>query len=274
MGQYFRYAQELWKNESIYLNTTQSVVHTEVYSGFYGSLSKNKFLKCFSINLKKNIHHYIRRIRFNYDLSRMISEWHPESTKARRFNTNLAAHVKIHYPGQFFLGDTPIFFGIHQKSDYYAVFIKELEVLKRRNTRSKKCLKDTNAFDSMVVDEHISSKRCRAPYLILNKKGPVCNTAGKMKDGLLRYEEASLTSIAKPCHRISKIKTNDKKEESKFPSSSKIWYFRIQFPREIKVITQSKEIDIHSLIGNIGGYIGLFLGKFSKIKWFCTQLST
>ena len=27
------------------------------------------------------------------------------------------------------------------------------------------------------------------------------------------------------------------------------------------VISQSKEIDIHALIGNIGGYFGLFLGK-------------
>ena len=33
------------------------------------------------------------------------------------------------------------------------------------------------------------------------------------------------------------------------------------FPKEIKIIAQSKEIDGHALIGNIGGYIGLFLGN-------------
>ena len=33
------------------------------------------------------------------------------------------------------------------------------------------------------------------------------------------------------------------------------------FRKEVKVISQSKEVDGHSLVGNIGGYIGLFLGK-------------
>ena len=36
----------------------------------------------------------------------------------------------------------------------------------------------------------------------------------------------------------------------------------IVFPQNIKIITLSKEVDIHTLIGNIGGYIGLFLGNF------------
>ncbi len=35
----------------------------------------------------------------------------------------------------------------------------------------------------------------------------------------------------------------------------------IKYPEEIKIITQTKEVDVHSLIGNIGGYIVLFLGK-------------
>ena len=37
--------------------------------------------------------------------------------------------------------------------------------------------------------------------------------------------------------------------------------FGVQYPEEIKIITQSKEVDVHALIGNIGGYIGLFLGN-------------
>ena len=35
----------------------------------------------------------------------------------------------------------------------------------------------------------------------------------------------------------------------------------ISYPEKIKVITQLKSVDAHSLIGNIGGYIGLFLGN-------------
>ena len=37
------------------------------------------------------------------------------------------------------------------------------------------------------------------------------------------------------------------------------------YPDQLKIITQSKSVDIHSFIGNIGGYIGLFLGKHNHI---------
>ena len=40
------------------------------------------------------------------------------------------------------------------------------------------------------------------------------------------------------------------------------YHILIFYPVKGKVITQLKEVDAHSLIGNIGGYIGLFLGKF------------
>ena len=35
----------------------------------------------------------------------------------------------------------------------------------------------------------------------------------------------------------------------------------LNYPDKIKVITQLKSVDAHMLIGNIGGYIGLFLGN-------------
>ena len=34
----------------------------------------------------------------------------------------------------------------------------------------------------------------------------------------------------------------------------------IQYPDQMKIITQARSVDLHALIGNIGGYIGLFLG--------------
>ena len=35
----------------------------------------------------------------------------------------------------------------------------------------------------------------------------------------------------------------------------------IYYPDKVKYVTQYQAIDIHALIGNIGGYIGLFLGN-------------
>ena len=48
--------------------------------------------------------------------------------------------------------------------------------------------------------------------------------------------------------------------------ANKIWGLAVFYPREVRIITQSKEVDIHSLIGNVGGYLGLFLGKLNFSK--------
>ena len=75
----------------------------------------------------------------------------------------------------------------------------------------------------------------------------------------------------KDCKRMSEIRRSASK-----PSNSKnfptLWRIGMSFPDEVKVITQSKEIDIHTLIGNIGGYFGLFLGKhLSKYLQFLNE---
>ena len=63
---------------------------------------------------------------------------------------------------------------------------------------------------------------------------------------------------------MSKIGTSSK--ITAFPSLENNNYtlrVEINFPERMRVITQSKEIDIHALVGNIGGYIGLFLGNIN-----------
>ena len=66
----------------------------------------------------------------------------------------------------------------------------------------------------------------------------------------------------KACQRISKIDiTPTIQRKRNYHLRGPALYLRIIYPEEIKIITQSKEVDVHSLIGNVGGYIGLFLGK-------------
>ena len=37
--------------------------------------------------------------------------------------------------------------------------------------------------------------------------------------------------------------------------------FANSIPQKMKLVKKQQAIDIHALIGNIGGYIGLFLGE-------------
>ena len=43
-------------------------------------------------------------------------------------------------------------------------------------------------------------------------------------------------------------------------SKDGIFQLNVEYPDYARVIVQSKDVDIHALIGNIGGYVGLFLG--------------
>ena len=43
-------------------------------------------------------------------------------------------------------------------------------------------------------------------------------------------------------------------------------WLQIAYPAKVKIITQQEAIDIHALIGNIGGYIGLILGLFKNYQ--------
>ena len=61
------------------------------------------------------------------------------------------------------------------------------------------------------------------------------------------------------CHRISKIGySHDYEYDS---DRNDTLTLHIIYPFNAKIITQAKEVDIHTLIGNIGGYVGLFLGS-------------
>ena len=137
-------------------------------------------------------------------------------------------------------------------TQYALIKFNEYEILKRRNSRQRKCLDVTNTYDEIIIDKLLRDKGCRVPYVKDHGSQPLC----KIQDGKIHTNDYHQMNVLKACQRISKIKTNIKQVE--FLADQAM--YEIDFPYEVKVITQSKDIDIHSLIGNIGGYLGLFLG--------------
>ena len=84
----------------------------------------------------------------------------------------------------------------------------------------------------------------------------------KTTNSKLDYSATETLRIPKACKRILKMRPtfNNLYSDSK---RYKTLSFTIVYPKEVKIISQSKEVDLHALIGNIGGYFGLFLGKTS-----------
>ena len=256
LNDYFMSATETWLNDTdTDVKSSLTFQHKHVFSGFD---MKGQFMKCFTVLFDLSNNRHIQRLHLQYNMKDLFNDWNISS----KLNSGL--EFKIHYPGQFFLGEDPDYGEDgYMLDDYdaYEFIIKELEIIKRRSNKLKQCSKDPFTYDLTILNHYMNTQGCRYPYLGWNFSLPLCNLSNKTQTSKLTYGKAKVLTLSKtshcskPCHRISKIRYDF--------GRYKLTSFTIfmKYPEEIKVITQSKEVDIHSLIGNVGGYIGLFLGK-------------
>ena len=249
LGDYFLYVKEQWHNSSSLRNSSLKVDHKEVFSGLY----LGSFLKCFMVQYNVNENRHIKGVRLYYDLKKLVSDWSDWGSK-------LKFYLKAHYPGQFLLGDDPISGYLEGKSSSLTAWIKDIEILERRNSEKRECAKESTFYDSMILKEYTENIKCRVPYISSGNSFPLCNTTDEMKNSSMDYFEPEILQIPKACKRISKMRVTTQTGKKNYRQSEK-WYFTFYYPKEVKIITQSKEVDFHALIGNIGGYLGLFLGK-------------
>ena len=250
LNDYFVYGAEKWNNESQWRKSSLKFRHQNVFNGFYLS----DFLKCFSIESEISKKLYIKKIRLYYNINELFQKYG---------KSKFSLYYKINYPGQFLLGETPYQLkkSFNSTSKHRFIRIKKIEILKRRNTRNKKCSESSLKYDEMVLNKHVEKFGCNLPYVKKQKGYSTCHTKEKIKNARFEYETTKTMGYPKDCQRMSEIRkqsTSDKRSKT-----SKLWRFGISYPEEIKIITNSQEVDIHSLIGNIGGYVGLFLGNFN-----------
>ena len=67
--------------------------------------------------------------------------------------------------------------------------------------------------------------------------------------------------IHSPCQEATDIKYTSHQVNDGIDGTL---YVKVIYPNFVKVISEVQSIDIHTLIGSIGGYIGLFLGTIYK----------
>ena len=170
-------------------------------------------------------------------------------------------HIYIYYPGQFLLSPNgPSYFWINDGGESYGYDITDLEYLKSRNSQKRTCTLENKimSYDDMVYKEHLVRNDCRPPYFKPTKDYPICNTTQKLKSALYSYSTVRTKYFPWACKRISKLSLTETYDKLEADGTLNI---SISYPTFTRIITQSKEVDIHALIGNIGGYIGLILGN-------------
>ena len=134
--------------------------------------------------------------------------------------------------------------------------ITSIEVLKRRNKHNNPCLVDWKHFDGLVLHKHLQTVGCSAPYQ--NTDFPVCTSQEKIQESHYEVIDVRQKYYPEPCQEISNIIY----KFQKIPhwSNESILTVAVLYPDKMKIVTQQRKVDYQVLIGNIGGYIGLFLG--------------
>ena len=227
--------------------------HSVIFNGYLRILRGDDFMKCFEVAIHPDSKQPYEQIVLHYNKLKLIQD----------LSGSLEAHMwtfwNVHSSNQFLMEvNDPKLLELFKTSSELFLTIKGIELLRRRNSRKKKCMQDWRNYDLAVLKEHVKSHRCRTPYQKLYLEFPKCNTKNSIKQAAYIFDQVRTKYFPKPCQRISKL-------DQSFNAGlfeSKLLKVIISYPEDVKIITQSKEIDVHALIGNIGGYIGLFLGNY------------
>ena len=229
------------------INDCPYFTFTNKYNGF---VSKS-FLMCFGVAVNK---------KFSKDVGTYLLVLNSKLRDIIGDTAGVLASFSL--PNQFLRNvgaHHPIRWSNNDKFGTDLLEITTVEMLKRRNKRNEPCVAEWIHYDKLVERHHVEIVGCRAPYQTLFTDFPICNTTEKMKeahfDGFKLMHEHH-----HPCQELPNIDLH-----YGLITSRRIWgdniTIYVSYPDKWKIITQSQAVDIHALIGNIGGYIGLFLGK-------------
>ena len=141
--------------------------------------------------------------------------------------------------------------------------LQQIDILKRRNKQNDPCISDDFNFDQIILDDHLEKMGCKTFYHRTNKSLQLCSLKNELKEASLDTLEHEKTM--KACTSISSlIFTYDETDETDNNGSVSHWFWvGIDYPNQFREIKMIQAIDLQTVIGNAGGYIGLFLGKIN-----------
>ena len=202
----------------------------------------------------------------------------PNSTRpsALMFHAQFTFPQQTFYPNNAYKIDWPI---QDNPSKPYAMYftLSDIEVLELRDKLASPC-HDWKTYDSLVMRDIVSTVGCR-PFYGNNVKTdvyPNCTTKGEMKF----FYQTSLykmlnRNVSVPCRKLQKMQMyfleeatgvdQERKRYSGIEESLKgidSWFrITLRYPgNTYKIIKQIRAYSAQSLIGNAGGYVGLFVG--------------
>ena len=238
---------------------------------FYESL-KSPTDKCFSMDIdSKNVPalkiHHLSKIRlaiFNF-LNGVFAE----------YNWGwLNLDIYLSYPNQL-MRSYPIFSIKQLENRKYSSTVKVMlhatEVILRRNKYNDICEENWVDDDNQIIQKLVEKVGCHHEFWKADASVPICQSQkefiGVKLPRLMTIGTSFLDDYPKPCREIQNI-ISTAEETTLSESEANDWDFPVPFisfefhfkTGTFKVIQSVRAFDGESLIGNLGGYLGLFLG--------------
>ena len=189
----------------------------------------------------------------------------PNRTGSLTFNRGVG--IVLHYPKQIFRNkwwktNWPTRNANDSKNYIISYDVGGMEVIRYRNKRAQRCKEGYPDYDDDTFREILTTVGCRPPYTKSQPNLTMCTNAEQLKKivslQIQLWEGDDLRHL--PCSGVEKLITGiteSDEEETKDP------YFTIALSIKdltYKEIRMKKAYTISALVGNIGGFIGLFLG--------------
>lgn len=177
--------------------------------------------------------------------------------------------VKAHYPGQLIDSkmNKYVWKEINLNTSKYVAMrfkIQKLEVMKHRKTRNYNCNMKMEENDKMRIRNMFEDIGCKPPWYKENEFVPVCKNKEKIK----AFLKLNPTRYVPPCQSIYKI-LETYHELGRIEDWKQEWLNEVYSLFEVMLefqdgtymeIRQIRAYPMQALVGDIGGYLGLFLG--------------
>ena len=228
----------------------KELIRESLIQTFSGYINKyGAFFKCFGMPMSEKYFQKVDELSLKF-LSENFLQF------IREDSSEIA--IIVHYPKQILLSSTFIkIVEMKPSFTFLEVDIRETEIIQQR-MKPEKCLTSWNNFDASVFERHVKETGCHPPYLLSDNKSQICDTKPKIERSRYVLRTAGDILLPPPCRRMTSANYEAYALKAKLKEYVTV---KILFPKEVKIIRQTKAVNFQSFIGNVGGYIGLILGN-------------
>ena len=143
--------------------------------------------------------------------------------------------------------------------------IENVVILKQRKKQNSPCNDDWKNNDELAKKRFVAAMGCEPVFLNYSMSLPKCTNYTNLTS-MIKKNGYSLAE--QPCRRVEKVMYSYNEYQTYFNVSSfgalentGMFEVLLQFQgNSFMLIEQTRAFDIQSLVGNAGGYVGLFLG--------------